>query len=235
MEIFTSLSIIGIILLVGVAVVYAIANHRKKEARKKETALAAGFTPFDDSSSQVSRRIMGLFENPRRKHLELSHLWLKRFPDGEMYLYDLKETSGESDDQLADQDLLFVSSYLRMPRFTLIPRLDVNGKLGEMFDHFMRWAVSAGGFKPLESLGNPEFDDRYWVSGPDHAAIQQFLTPDRLAWLADTQSYHLEAEGDAFTFNYAMYGGQQAGRSAAQPDLNQKISQGMQIYNWLSS
>lgn len=228
--------LIGFFLLVGLVAVYAITSYRKAEARKKATALAAGFTPFADPSSQVSRRIVGLFENPRRKQLKLTNLWLKRFPDGEMYLYDLKETSGDSDDQLATQDLLFVSSYLHLPRFTLVPRLDIDSKLGEMFDQFMRWAVSVGGTKPLRPLGNPEFDEHYWVSGPDHAAIRQYLSSDRIAWLANTRSYHLEAEGDAFTFTHAVYGAKTASRSAAsQPDLNQKISQGMQLFNWLSS
>lgn len=225
--------ILGFVLLFGAAIVYSIRSSARERARHAQAALAAGFTPLPSPPPETSARIIKLYEKPGRTRFKLQNLSKKSFPDGEIFLFDLEETSGEDNTQLASQDLLFVSRHLQMPRFSLVPRLDVGGKLGQAANRLVLWA-NAGRGTLFEPTGHAEFDRHYWVTGPDREAMCGFLTPDRLERLSGARYYNLEAGGDAFAFSSMQFPPPQRG-SAPVPDLNEKIRCGMQVFSWLVS
>lgn len=234
MEFMGIIVVIGFVLIFGLLIFYSLRTQHQTEKRKKERAQSAGFIPLPQPSSQLSERIIGLYLNSRRKRFKISGVSSKVFPDGELVLFDLKETSGDDDTQLADQGLMIVSPYLDLPRFSLVPRLELGGKLAEYANRFVLWAASSAG-KPIESMGHVEFDQRYWASGKDHQAIRRFLTPDRLDRLASLQNLNLEAGGDCFAFTRTILGAPTAKNSASEPpDLSQTISNGLLLFGWLS-
>jgi hypothetical protein len=229
------LIIIGFVLLFGAVLVYSIRSNAKARARKEEAAQAAGFTPLPSPPPEICARIIELHEKPGRTRFKLQNLSTKSFPDGEMYLFDLEETSGEDNTQLAAQDVLIVSQYLQMPRFSLVPRLEAGGKLGEVANRVLEWAATRQG-KRIELTGHAEFDRRYWVTGPDREAIDRFLTPNRLEGFASTQYYDLEAGGDAFAFSHTKFpNARWEHATASVSDINEKIRRGMQLFSWLGS
>lgn len=222
-------------LIFGLAIFYSILNQKRIEFQKRSAASSLGFVLLDEPSQEIQKQIILLFSAPHRKRLKLSNLWYKRFLDGEIYLFDLMETSGEDSTTLADQGLLFVSPYLQLPRFLLHPRIQFGGKLADLANRFIQWAASYEG-QPVDLSDHPEFSQRYFISGKDHASIRKFFTPDRLNLLTNLGSYSLQADGNSFALSKAVYmDGQSRPEGVVRDRLAQDLNLGMQLYSWLAS
>jgi Ca2+/Na+ antiporter len=235
MEMFGLLIVVGFILLFGLIIFFSFRSHRVAQAHKEEVAYSAGFTPLLQPPQELSQRIIDLFENSGSRRFKLNNIWRKYFPDGEIYLFDLRETSGEDDSVLADQGVLFVSRYLNLPRFALFPRLDLSGKMADIANRFLNWAYSQQG-NQVDLRDHPAFNQRYVVIGDDGSAIREFLDPSLLDRLANTQYYNLNASEDAFVFAISNFGNiRNNKRDIWQQDLGAVINQGLQLYSWLST
>lgn len=224
--------VIGFVALFALLIYWSIRNYQKTEAQKRETASGLGFTPIKEPDHQLVERIEALYRSPQHKQFRLRNVARKLTPDGEMYLFDLSETSGEDSTTLAEQGVAMFSSRLNLPRFTLSVKPDTGGAMMGLADRFMKWAFSMIG-RPIDFSQYPAFNERYFVTGPDAAAVQA-LIDDRLAdRLARIQPYNIEAGWDGFAVSRSIY---RPATQTANPSqiIRETMGVAQELYAWFA-
>ena len=148
---------------------------------------------------------------------------LSRRDDGDrtLYVFDLVDTSSESSDLVCDRAVLIVSPALTLPRFSLVPQLEQSGTLGRLANWVIRQAPSGGGDK-VEFPASPAFQQRYALMTDDEPAVRRCFTAERLARLAETRNWIVEAEGDGLSLDRLEIG--PTGRRPGPIQLTERLS-----------
>jgi hypothetical protein len=193
--------VIGVIALVGMAIVRSARAERK---RRSEIALTLGFTPVEptpDFNAMVNA-LYGKLRVGRQPgdgaQYHLSNVFGRHSADAEMFLFDLKDKSGDDASRTERQAVLIVSPHLDMPAFVIFPRADVDGVLSKLGNRLLEWVISRWG-DPVEFPDAPDFERRYIVTAPEPDAARRFLDEDRLGRLAETRLLNIHAWGNMFT------------------------------------
>jgi hypothetical protein len=190
-------------------VVYRIVLHvRRKSAERRAALRSLGFEPIHSDDPEVVSTIVDLCKRSKGDHYRVDNLLERRDSDHRLLLLDLHDTSGDNH----HPGLLAVTSpRLDLPRFTLFPRLETEGRLAAVANALLERLVRHQG-KPVGFSSHPAFDGRHFVTGPDEEAIRRFLDEDRLGALAQKQHLVIEAGGNAFTVDRLnLRGGQRGG------------------------
>jgi len=200
MEITAILFLIGFIAVFGFLLYFAIQSNRKEKEAKQQIARSLGFIPFSPDP-MLTERISRLYQRAGRSgKYELRNGFRKMTPDGEMYLFDLVETSGEDDSWLERQAVAVISPYLKLPPFMFFPRPDEKYALGGLTSKVMEWGLSFVG-TPVQFPDFPEFNKRYSVASIDPTGVEAYFNDEIARYFAGTQMYTLHAGDDMFTFS----------------------------------
>jgi hypothetical protein len=186
--------------VVGFVIYRLLAGERERKARRGREAALQGFRPVTPPDPAVVERIIALHRRPGRTALEVRDLYRREDGDRTLYLFDLADTSSESTDLVCDRAVLIVSPALGLPRFSLVPQLEQHGTLGRLANWVIRQVPGGGGDK-VEFPASPAFQQRYALMTTDEPAVRRCFTAERLARLAETRYWIVEAEGDGLTLD----------------------------------
>jgi hypothetical protein len=186
--------------LVGVVVFRLIMADRERKAERAREAAAHGFRPMVPPDADVVERIVALHRRREAQALEVRSLHRKQADDRTLYLFDLVDRSDDRAGLDCDRAIAVVSPGLRLPRFSMVPRVEHEGKLAALANWLLeRFAPRAG--ERVEFDGSPAFAERYTLAADDPAEARQFFTAERLAALAETHYWLLEGAGDMLTLD----------------------------------
>jgi hypothetical protein len=183
------------VLALAAFLVYRIVLHvRQKSAERRAALRSLGFEPVPSSDGEVVSTIVDLCKRWRGDRYRVDNLLERRGSDHRLLLFDLHDTSADNDHPGL---LAVISRRLDLPRFTLYPRLEMEGRLAAVTNAVLEKLVRHQG-KTVAFPAHPSFDRRHFVSGGDEGEIRRFFDEDRLAALAEKQYLMIEAGGDCF-------------------------------------
>jgi hypothetical protein len=213
-------------LLIFAAVIYAMFTSAKREReRKLLAAQALGFSPLEVDPALVEKIAAvyrGLHDTAGR--YELRNVSRKPFNDGECYLFDLVHVGKHDNSYPETQAVAIFSPALRLPRFALLPKLDMEGAAARLANQAIEWLVSKLG--PRVSFpGCPDFERRYLVGAPNPQAVSDFFTPAMLNYLAHTSQFTIRADQDGFIFSFGSTSQQK------KLDLPREVQSAFDVYD----
>ncbi|MDW8279450.1 MAG: hypothetical protein RMJ85_15650, partial [Anaerolineales bacterium] len=200
---------------------------RKERESKAQMAQMLGMTPLPQPDSALLEQMNALYHTPWGKtKYELRHVSRRILPDGELFLFDLVDTSGDGESTTENQAIAIRSDTLRLPPFQLYPKLDTKKyALGGLANKIVEWGVSKVG-TPVQFPEFPAFQARYTVSSTDPEAVRRFFDEDKARYFSSTENYALNAGGNLFTFT-------EIDLSSKKDDLEQmsrRINRALEIY-----
>ena len=201
MDIIGDLVLLGFLLFFGGMIYFTIQSSRKDVEIKQQTAQSLSFSPIQ-ADPKLTGEIAKLYRRPRsHANYEIRNVSRRVIPDGEMYLFDLVDTSGEDDSWLERQAVAIVSPYLNMPPFVLFPKTDQKYMLSGLVNKVLEWGMSFVG-TPVEFSDYPEFNARYILASEESTDwIRGFFDQDMAQYFSRTQMFTLHAAGNIFTFS----------------------------------
>jgi hypothetical protein len=201
MDITGTLVIVGFLLFFGWMLYFAIQSSRKDVEKKQQIAQSLSFSPVE-ADPKLTGEIAELYRRPgSQTKYELRNVSRRMIPDGEIYLFDLVDTSGEDDSWAEKQAVAIVSPYLKMPPFNLFPKADQKYALSGLANKVLEWGMSFVG-TPLDFPEYPEFDARYIVTSNESTDwVRGFFDQNLAHYFSRTQMFTLHAAGNIFTFS----------------------------------
>jgi hypothetical protein len=201
MDIFGIVVLLGFLLFFGGMVYFAIQSSRKDVEKKQQISQALGFSPVE-ADPAVTDKIAELYRRPEsHTNYEMRNVSRRVIPDGEMYLFDLVDTSGDNDSWTEHQAVGIVSPYLKMPPFTLFPKAEQKYALSGLANKVLEWGMSFVG-SPVDFPEYPEFESRYILTSNESSDwIHEFFDQSLAGYFSRTQMFMLHASGDVFTFS----------------------------------
>jgi hypothetical protein len=169
--------------------------------KKQQIAQSLSFSPIE-ADPKLTGEIAELYRRPgSQTKYELRNVSRRVIPDGEIFLFDLVDTSGEDDNWAERQSVAIVSPYLKMPPFTLFPKADQKYALSGLANKVLEWGMSFVG-TPLDFSEYPEFDARYIVTSNESTDwVRGFFDQSLAQYFSHTQMFTLHAAGNIFTFS----------------------------------
>jgi hypothetical protein len=229
MDIAGILILVGFLLFFGGMVYFAIQASRKDVEEKQQIAQSLGFSSVE-VDPKLTGEIAALYRRPgAQTRYELRNVFRRVIPDGEMYLFDLVDTSGEDDSWTEHQAVAIVSPRLNMPPFTLFPKADQKYAFSGLANKVLEWGMSFVGV-PIEFPEYPEFDARYIVTSNEstdwaHGFFDQYLAQ----YFSRTQLIMLHAAGNIFTFSEMGANFDTKGQSV----MSQRVDRALNIFRLL--
>jgi len=194
--------IFGVFLLIAGLIVWAVRAGKNKLAERKQLFLEFGFQEVPERASELTERMTTLHHHWTQRH-SVEDPKRKSEWGYEMILFDLRDSSGDSTHTDFDQALL-LSPDLKLPRFTLFPKMQGTGFLAGMANKAMAWVAAK--FAVQAAFPDfPEFDAKYIVWGDDEAALRGYFSSSRLGRLAQTQELQLEGNVNGLLFSRAAH------------------------------
>jgi hypothetical protein len=201
-----SISIIGVLFLIsflllfGGILYFAIQSTRKEAEQKKQMAQSLGFSPVE-TDPKLEEKIARLYRRSgAQTRYELRNVSRRTIPDGEMYLFDLVDKSGDDDSWTERQAVAIVSSYLKLPPFTLFPKTDQKYALSGLANKVLEWGMTFVG-SPIPFPEYPDFNARYVVTSNESSDwVRGFFDQRVVDYFSRTQMFMLHGMDDIFTF-----------------------------------
>jgi len=200
MDFISLLVLLGFLVLFGVMIYVVIYSSRKNAENMRQAAQPVGFAPFQPDAL-LTEKISSLYRRPgaASRH-ELRNLSRKRLPDGEMYLFDLVDTSGEDNSWLENQAVAIISPALNLPPFSFFPKSDQKYALSGLANQVIEWGLAKMG-SPVALPEFPAFTARYVVNSAEPETTRRFIDEPIARYFSHTQMYSIHASGDVFTFS----------------------------------
>jgi hypothetical protein len=201
MDITGTLVLVGFLVFFGWILYFAIQSSRKDVERKQQISQSLSFSPVE-ADPKLTGEISELYRRPgSQTKYELRNVSRRMIPDGEMYLFDLVDTSGDDDNWTERQSVAIVSPYLKIPPFNLFPKADQKYALSGLANKVLEWGMSFVG-TPLDFPEYPEFDARYIVTSNESTDwVRGFFDQSLAQYFSRTQMFMLHASGNIFTFS----------------------------------
>jgi hypothetical protein len=201
MDIIGVLVLLGFLAFFGGMLYFAISTVRREAEQKKQLAQSLGFSPIE-ADANLADKIAALYRRPgARTRYELRNVSRRVTPDGEMYLFDLVDKSGDDDSWTEKQAVAITSPYLKMPPFTLFPKADQKYAISGLANKVLEWGMSFVSSQ-VEFPEYPEFESLYIVTSNESSDWVRGFFDQRLAdYFSRTQMFMLRAADDIFTFS----------------------------------
>jgi hypothetical protein len=201
MDITGILVLVGFLLFFGGMLYFAITSTRKEAEQKKQNAQSLGFTPVQ-ADTKLTEEIAALYRRSgAQSRYELRNISRRVIPDGEMYLFDLVDTSGEDDSWTEKQAVAIISPHLNMPPFNLFPKADQKYAISGLANKVLEWGMSFMGTQ-VDFPEYPEFTSRYIVSSNEATDwARGFFDQHLVSYFSRTKMFMIHAAGNIFTFS----------------------------------
>lgn len=201
MEILTILALLLILLVFVGMVIFSITATRRAKEAKAQMAQTLGMTPIPQPDSALVEQITALYRTSWEQFkADLLNVSRRSLPDGELFLFDLLDTGGDSTSITESQGVAIRSNTLRLPPFQLYPKVDTSKyALGGLANKIVEWGVSKIG-TPVNFPEYPAFQARYAVTSTDPEAARRFFDEEKARYFARTENYALRANGNLFAF-----------------------------------
>jgi hypothetical protein len=225
---FTAALIVLLVLLAFTAMVYfAVSISRKEKERKMQVAQLLGMTPLAQPDAALEEKIFSLHHKSWvTAKYELRNVFRRLLPDGELFLFDLVDTSSDGDSSAQNQAVAIRSATLRLPPFQFYPKVDTTKyALGGLANKIVEWGVSKLGI-PVNFPEFPAFDACYAVTSEDPDAMRRFFTESMARYFARTQFYTLHAADDLFVFAEIEPGF----KSNDQSHMSRRVNRALEIF-----
>jgi len=220
---------VGVLALVAF-LVFKLVQHVKQQNEERRASLRLlGFEPLTPADADQLDKLKDLCRRFKGDSFRIDDVMLRNGSDHRLLLFDLTDTSGDNDSK---QQLAVVSRRLALPRFTLYPRLELEGRLAAFANSVIEKLVGHGG-KTVRFSSHPAFERRHFVKGEDEDAIRRFFDAARLEALAAKQYLMLEAGGDGFTVGRVQLPGQAQGPERA--DLAERVREAEELLRLFSA
>jgi hypothetical protein len=221
----SALIVAAFLLLLGLLIYQASQASHRDAQRKLHLAHHLGFAPCE-ADAALAARISRLYW--RGGKYQLRNVFCKIVGDGEIYLFDLVDRSSEDDSWTEQQAVAILSSHLKLPCFSLFPKVDEKYLLSGLANRVLEWGMSArGGMVKFPEF--PEFNARYIVTSDESDATRQFLDERLAQYFAQIQMCRLQAGGDIFTFSNVV----PRFRAANQDGIARRVECAMEIFRLL--
>ena len=223
--VFLGLAIIGAFAILLFA---SLRASRLAAARKKDSAALLGLRHLSSPDPSLLQRIAPLLHRSGTTGLELRNVYQRKLPDGDLYLFDLWDTSGESSSSVCDSAFALFSPGLALPRLSLLPRLEENGKLAGLANRFIGWAASQS-LPHIDFDGPFDFVQNYLVFGSDEPAVRSFLDDYLRSRLAHLKGVSIETEGELIIVSDAF---RRITNPAGQPgELSAEMDRALSVFH----
>lgn len=199
--------VLGFLLLFALVIVWMISSDRKRRSRKVEQAQSLGFQPVEKPDPALTNQILALHIHRAGQQREIRNLFFRRTTEGDVYLFDLWDPSGDSSTQIANSAVAVLSPNLRLPRFALISRLEETGSgVAGLLSRAANWAIRQLGANMwmIAFADDPDFSSHFFVAVPDETsepAVRAFLNADLRCQLLKLVHVHIQAGGNLFTIS----------------------------------
>lgn len=215
-------------LVFGVLVIGSILITRKEKAKRTRLTQAPGMMPVPQPDAALAEQICALHRPARgTATYKLRNVSRRPLADGELFLFDLVDTSGDGDSTTAHQAMAIRSTTLQLPPFKVYPRVDTQQyALGGLANRIVEWAVARVG-QPVSFPEYPAFATRYTVTSDDPPAARRFFDERLANYFATTQFYTLHAAGNLFVFAEIGPGF----KSGDQSHLARRIDRALEVYH----
>ena len=226
MNISGAVIVVFFLVIIGAFIFIVVQSSRKDVEAKRQTARAMGFTPIS-ADTVLSDKISALYQNKNiLNKYALRNVSQKRTPDGDMYLFDLINTSGEDDSSTENQAVAIVSPHLNLPPFTLFPKSDEKYKLSGLTNKILEWGTSLLLGDPVPFPEFPAFSSRYIITSNQPDLVRSFIDENIARYFSKTQMYSLHASGNVFTFSEM-----EPRFNASDPNsMNQRVNRAAEIF-----
>ena len=201
MEITGMIVLVGFLLFFAGMLYFAITTTRKDVEQKKQNAQSLGFSLMQ-ADSKLKDDISTLYRRPgAQTRYELRNVSRRVIPDGEMYLFDLVDTSGEDDSWTEKQAVAVVSPHLNMPPFNLFPKADQKYAISGLANKVLEWGMSFVGTQ-IDFPEYPEFTSRYIVTSNEATDwVRSYFDQHLMGYFSRTNMFMIHAAGNIFTFS----------------------------------
>jgi hypothetical protein len=208
------LTVMGFILLIGAIVLWMVRSNKQQKKERAEMAAMLGFHPAANTDYALLKDRLAVI-NPRyvKNDQELREVFLHRLPEGDLYLYDLWDTGGDSSSVVHSRALAMVVPEKHFPRFSITSRLVMPGKFAGLANKVITWAM-ARDMKVIDFPESPEFNTRFIVAGENELPLRELFNSTILDQLKGYEGVFLAGGGDTLMFS------QQFEKSTAQKDIN---------------
>lgn len=224
----TTLVVVVLFLLVFTLMIFGtIFFARKEKATKAQLAQVLGMTPVPEPDATLARKIFALYHTSwGTASYKLRNVSRRPLADGELFLLDLVDTSGDGDSTTENQAVVIHSPTLRLPPFQFYPKVDPQKyALGGLANKIVEWGVSKAG-KPVSFPEYPAFAARYAVTSDDPPAVQRFFDEPMARYFAGTEYYTLHAADDLFVFSEI-----EPGLKTSDPvQMTRRVDRALEIY-----
>lgn len=186
------------VVLIGGTVLLLVRQNRRTRQRKQALAARLGFTPYAPGTLNLEERIIELHTISGSQRLCIEHAFVRTEGEATFLLFDLVDTS-ESGSVMQTGGLAVHSPRLELPRFSLYPKVVMQGTLARLANRFLQTVMQRRG-GTIDMQAQPRFDERYFLLGPDPDAVRNFLDPYRLSFLSQHAYRAVEAGGEILTY-----------------------------------
>lgn len=229
MDMIGILVLLGFLVFFGGMVYFAISTTRRETEQKKQLAQSLGFSPVE-SDPKLTEKIAALYRRPgAQTRYELQNVSRRSIPDGEMYIFDLVDKSGDDDSWTERQAVAIVSPYLKLPPFTLYPKADQKYALSGLANKVLEWGMTFVG-SPIPFPEYPEFNARYIVTSNESSDwVRGFFDQRLVDYFSRTQMFMLHGMDDIFTFSEMDF----SRRPDIQENVSRRVNQTLDIFRVL--
>lgn len=167
-----------IIFLLGalVTIVFFLINKQKlRKISQLKTLSALGFVRADRDMEMVTGIVRGLSRDPDSASIRIENLFEKAFPDGKLYLLDVVDRSDSEKMPFGKLAVLLVSREMNLPRFSIYPKMALQGRLGDLTNTLLETVYSKIG-NVIKEWNDETFEERYAVISDQEDEVRQVLS-----------------------------------------------------------
>ncbi len=172
----------------------SVRASRRAAARRQNAAAPLGLRPLSAPDPALLQRISGLLHRAPGS-IELRNAFQRTLPEGDLFLFDLWDTSGGSSSPVAETAFALRVAGAAYPRLSLLPRLEETNPAAGLANRFIGW-VAARSLPRIEFDTPYEFAQHYLVFGEDEPAARAFLDENLRSRLSNLRGVGIELQGE---------------------------------------
>lgn len=221
-----------IIFLIGgfVTLLFFLINKQKlRKISQLKTLSAMGFVRVDRDLALVTGILQGLSRESDSTSIRIENLFLKALPDGKLYLLDIVDRSDSEKMPFGELAVLMISHNMNLPRFSIYPKLSLQGRLGNLTNTLLETVYSKIG-TVVEEWGDELFEDRYVVITDFEDEVRGVLTTRVIERFNGIEGLALECDQNVMLINQF----DMTGKEDKEKMPGYLIPMAMKIHGWLN-